>query len=228
MGKRRSMSRLCSACLLPMLCLSATLFLRNEAQAQCSARDVMHHHPKFAAESSDVTPSTPVVSAIGTRIWKSVQTGTFANKGVLYGALEDADCGIGDTAEQILVAPGFALGGTAMKLDLVAVSVAELGMTRQSAALEDIYARAQKLGFMLAAAEVGPQLRLQYFDQPMGEFLNIAMAPIKTRSGAFGIFSVANGGAGLLLLGEELGANARYYPSSRFVFVRPIGIAGTH
>ena len=45
---------------------------------------------------------------------------------------------------------------------------------------------------------------------------------------AFSIFSVANGGAGLVLLGEELSDNARFDPSSRFVFVRPMDVAGTH
>jgi hypothetical protein len=210
-----------------MLCLSATFLFDKDAQAQCAARDVMRHHPKFTAASSDPAPP-PIASAAVTGIWRSIQVGTFANKGVLYGALEDADCGIGDTAAEILVAPGFALSGTTMKLDLVAVSAAELGVTRGSVSLEDIYARAQNLGFVLAAAEVGPQLRLQYFDQPMGEFLDIAMAPVKMRSGKFSIFSVVNGGAGLLLLGEEVGTDTQFYPFSRFVFERPIDVAGTH
>jgi hypothetical protein len=221
------MNRLSGVCLLLMLGLSATLLFGTDAQAQCSARDVMRHHPKFMDASSEAT-RPPVASAAATAIWRSIQVGTFAHKGKLYGALDDADCSLGDTAEDILVAPGFALSGTPMKLDLVAVSVAELGMTHESVALKDIYERAQKLGFMLAAAEVGPQLRLQYLDQPIGEFLDIAMAPVKTRSGAFGIFGVANGGAGLLLLGEEVSADSQFHRSARFVFVRPVDVAGTH
>jgi hypothetical protein len=221
------MTRL-SACLPIMLCLSATLFFEKQAQAQCAARDVLRNHPKFMEASSGVMPPRPIESAVGTRVWKSIQIGTFANKTALYGALEDADCGIGDTAEQILVAPEFRLGSTAIKLDLFAVSVAELGITRDNVTLKDVFAQAQRLGFALPAAEVGPQLRLQYFDQPMGEFLEIAMAPTATRDGAPGIFIVANGGAGLLLLGEEIGANTQFYPSSRFVFVRPVDVAKAH
>jgi hypothetical protein len=222
------MNRLYHACLLLMLGLSTAFLFGKDAQAQCAARDVMRHHPKIIGELADVTAPPPVASAAATAIWRSIQVGTFPHKGGLYGALDDADCGMGDTAEDILVAPGFALSRSAMKLDLVAVSVAELGMTRHDVALKDIYARAEQLGFMLAAAEVGPQLRLQYLDQPVGEFLDIAMAPVKVRSGASGIFGVANGGAGLLLLGEEVGADSRFHPSSRFVFVRPMGVAGTH
>lgn len=223
MRKARTMHGLRSVCLLAMLCLSGICLYGNAAQAQCSARDVMRHHPKFMSESSEAI--APIISAAGTQIWKSVQVGTFTNKGVLYGALDDADCSLDDTAEDILVAPGFALSGAAIKFDLVAVSVAELGIARQSATLKDIYARAQKLGFVLAAAEVGPQLRLQYFDQPIGEFLDIAMAPIKTRSGGPGIFGVGNGGAGLLLLGQEVTDDSQFDPSTRFVFVRPMDVA---
>jgi hypothetical protein len=69
--------------------------------------------------------------------------------------------------------------------------------------LAAVYARAQQLGFELAAAEVGPLLRLQYIDQPMGEFLIVGMEPIKTWSGEPVILNVANGGAGLVLIGQD-------------------------
>ena len=114
-----------------------------------------------------------------------------------------------------------------MKLNLVAISVNELGIARENATLKNIYARARAFGFALAPPEAGPQLRLQYFEQPMGEFLEIAMAPVRARTGAYGIFSVVNGGAGLLLLGENVGDDTEFDPSSRFVFVRPIDVA-TH
>ena len=56
-----------------------------------------------------------------------MQIGTFVSNEALYGALEDADCSIGDTAEEILVAPQFTPSSIAMKLDLVNISVSELG-----------------------------------------------------------------------------------------------------
>jgi len=211
--------------LLLLLCLSATLSFEKQAVAQCAARDVLHHDQKITEAPSGVFPPTLIESAAGARVWKSIQIGTFANRGALHGALEDAGCQIGDTAEQIFVAPKFATGSTSMKLDLFAASVAELGIARENVAREDVLARAQRLGFGLCAAEVGPQLRLQYFDQPVGEFLEVAMAPITTRDGASSIFVVANGGAGLLLLGEEINANTRFFPSSRFVFTRPVDVA---
>ncbi len=85
----------------------------------------------------------------------------------------------------------------------------------------EIYARAQQLGFGLAAAEIGPQLRLQYLDQPVGEFLIIGMAPIRTWNGEPVILTVANGGAGLILIGQDGSAEAQIPVASRFLFVRP-------
>ena len=103
-------------------------------------------------------------------------------------------------------------------MKLVAVSAAELGFETDTASLADIYVRAQELGF--AAAEVAPQLRLQYFDQPIGEFLIVGMEPIKTWKGEPVILTVANGGAGLILIGQDGSADAEIPVASRFLFVR--------
>ena len=97
------------------------------------------------------------------------------------------------------------------------------GRTRfqaETASLGQIYARAQQLGFGLAAAEIAPQLRLQYTDQPTGEFLIIGMEPIKRWKGELVILTVANGGAGLLLIGQDGSADAQISVVSRFLFVR--------
>jgi hypothetical protein len=73
----------------------------------------------------------------------------------------------------------------------------------------------------LAPAEVGPQLRLQYPDQPIGEFLHVGMNSINTWSGEPVIFALVNGGAGLILIGTESSANAKISATTRFLFVRP-------
>jgi hypothetical protein len=222
------MTRLHGTCLLLMLSLSSLLSFGKPAQAQCAARDVLRHHPTFVDAAAGAAPPATAESADSARVWKSIQLGTFTNKTVLYSALDEADCEIGDTAEQILVAPEFKLSSTPTKLDLFAISVAELGITRKEVRLEDVLAQAKKLGFALPAAEVGPQLRLQYFDQPVGEFLEIAMAPIATPEGGSSIFVVANGGAGLLLLGDKIGPDTQFFPFSRFVFTRRMDVATVH
>jgi hypothetical protein len=95
------------------------------------------------------------------------------------------------------------------------------GLGAESVSIRDIYSRAEQFGLGLAPAEVGPALRLHYFDQPIGEFLHVGMKPITTWTGEPGIFVVANGGARLILIGQNGGADTQMPASSAFLFVRP-------
>lgn len=67
------------------------------------------------------------------------------------------------------------------EVKLVVVSTRELepepfeGKIQRSS----IYQQAQKFGLKLCPAEVGPQLRLQYLEQPAGESLIIASEPLR-------------------------------------------------
>lgn len=204
---------------LAMLCTACIVFLASEASAQCTARDVLQNHLTLKTTPSANNPPIPVKSAFAVPVWRTITVGTFANSFALLNALDTAGCSIGGSAEEILARPAFTVGTTKTKVELFAVSVAELGFQTDTAPLADIYARAQQLGFGLAAAEVAPQLRLQYFDQPMGEFL-IGMEPIKTWTGEPFILTVANGGAGLVLIGRDGSAGAEIPMASRFLFVR--------
>jgi len=91
-----------------------------------------------------------------------------------------------------------------------------LGLTARTAKLDEIYTRAAELGLRLLPAEAGAQLRLQYLDQPVGEWLHIAMQPVAAGSGNPLIFEIGNSGAGLKLIG--VGANNEFYSNARFVF----------
>jgi hypothetical protein len=73
-------------------------------------------------------------------------------------------------ADEILGRPAFPFIKSPVELDLVVLSVFKLGFSDR-ASLHDIYARAVAQGFELCPAEVGPALRLNYLDQPLGEFL---------------------------------------------------------
>ena len=55
---------------------------------------------------------------------------------------------------------------------------------------EQIYERADRLNWDLCPAEVGPHLRLAYKDQPMNEWLSIAMIQIADRNGRPNLFDV--------------------------------------
>ena len=203
-----------------MLCTACIVLFAGEAGAQCMAPAVLHNRLTLKQTPSAQIPPVRVRSADAVPAWKTIAVGTFANSLALRNALDAARCAIGYSAEQILARPAFTVGTTRTEVELVAVSAAELGFQTETATLADIYARAQQLGFGLAAAEVAPQLRLQYFDQPMGEFLIIAMVPIETWMGEPVILTVANGGAGRILIGQDGSADTEIPVASRFLFVR--------
>ena len=205
------------ALLVAMLCTAFIVLFASEARAQCTARDVLRN--RLTLKTTPSANTSPIKSAFAVPVWRTITVGTFANSFALLNALDAAGCSIGSLAEQILARPAFTVGTRKADVELFAVSAAELGFHTGTARLADIYARAQQLGFGLSAAEVAPQLRLQFFDQPMGEFL-IGMKPIKTWTGEPVILAVANGGAGLVLVGRDGRADAEIPGAARFLFVR--------
>jgi hypothetical protein len=212
--------RRCGILIVAVLCTACTLLFASEARAQCTARDVLQNQLRLKKAPSADRPQIPIKSAVDVSVWRTITIGTFANVFALSTALDAVGCGIGNSAGEILARPTFTLRGAKTNVELFTVSAAELGFKTDTASLADIFARAKQLGFGLAAAEVGPQLRLQYFDQPIGEFLIIGMEPIRTWTGAPVILNVANGGAGLILIGQDGSADAQISVASRFVFVR--------
>jgi hypothetical protein len=152
-------------------------------------------------------------------VWKTITLGSFANSLALRNELDARGCNVGGLAAEVLARPDFVVKSAKTEMELVAVSAAELGFKTDTVTLAAVYARARQLGLGLAAAEVGPQLRLQYFDQPVGEFLIVGMEPIMTWSGEAVILNVANGGAGLVLIGQDGRAEAEISVTSRILFV---------
>ncbi|WP_347338479.1 hypothetical protein [Bradyrhizobium forestalis] len=161
-----------------------------------------------------------VRSAADIPVWKTITLQAFASSLALRNALDAKGCKVGGLAAEILARPAFVVSTTRKDVRLVAVSAAELGFRADTVTLGAVYVRVQQLGLGLAGAEIGPQLRLQYFDQPIGEFLIIGMEPIKTWSGEQVVLNVANGGAGLILIGQDGRPDAEISATSRLLFVR--------
>ena len=158
--------------------------------------------------------------------WKTISLGTYASATAMLAALDAASVHVGDTAEAALHRPAFVVGRTQTDVQLVVVSAAELGFDGR-ASLGAIYTRASKFGYEPCPPEVAVQLRLHYRDQPVGEFLDIAMQPVPTYGGDLIDLTVANGGAGLMLVGAAATLDTLADPALRFVFVRPVRVAGS-
>jgi hypothetical protein len=199
-----------------MLCTAFIVLFAREASAQCAPRDVLRNHSTLKNTSSANVLPILVRSAAAVPVWKTITVGTFANSIALGNALNAAGCDVENSAGETLARPDFTLSAIKTNVELLAVSAAELGFETDTASLADIYGRAHQLGFGFAAAEVAPQLRLQYFDQPIGEFLIIGMEPIKTWNDE----PVILNGAGLILFSQDGSADAEISVASRFIFVR--------
>jgi hypothetical protein len=166
-------------------------------------------------------PNLELKTASELPIWKTITLGLHRNVNAVRDALDAANIAVGDSADEILGRPAFTFANERRELNLVVLSVAALGFGADGGTLADIHARAVRLGFELCPEEVGPQLRLQYLNQPLGEFLHVAMKPQLTYRGDPVDFTLANGGAGLSLLGGSAHSNLVMSARAAFVFVRP-------
>ena len=154
------------------------------------------------------------------KVWKTIKLGTGPKTaGDFRKAIKDNKMRISDWASDILGKPAFTVAAEETELDLVVVSVAELGF-KNGATREQIYARAKELDLDLCPAEVGPQLRLQDKDQPNGEWLVIAMEPITASAGRLRLFSVERRGSGLWLGSDDGYPGSVWDAGPRFVFSR--------
>ena len=219
-NERSSAGRLYDYVAAFLICAACSFQFVSTASAQCAARDVLQNQLKFRPPSAQASQQ-PIKSALDIAPWKTITIGTFAGSITLRNALDGMGCNVGGQAAEILARPAFTVSSQALQVELVTVSPAQLGLTSDTVTLANVYARARQLGFEIAAAEIGPQLRIQYLDQPMGEFLTIGMEPIRTWGGELVILNVANGGAGLILIGQDGRAGAEIPAATRFVFARP-------
>jgi len=148
-------------------------------------------------------------------IWKTITLGLHKNADEYCRALYAADFHIGIWADSILGRITFS--AVVEDVNLVIRSVAELGFAN-GATFAQICDAAKKLGLSLCSAEVGPALREQYRDQPIGEWLVIAMEPITDSGGCLGVFVVERGGGGLWLGSACGGPGGVWFAGGRFVF----------
>ena len=156
------------------------------------------------------------------KVWKTIKLGTgLKTMDQFLKAMEAYGYKVSDWAKDLLKRAKF-LASVALKeieADLVIVTVAELGF-KDGATFKEICDKAIELGLLLCPAEVGPQLRLQYQNQPIGEWLYIAMEAI-TDSGQYLRLFVVERGSGGLYLGGDRGSPGLFYDGGyRFVFVR--------
>lgn len=132
--------------------------------------------------------------------------------------LEAAQINIGSYAKSMLKnKKEFIATPEAEDMTLIRLTVADLGF-KSNATTDQIYKRAEELGLELCPSDVGPTLRLQYRNQPLGEWIYIGMKQITDSDGDPSVFSLGHGGGGLWLSFDWARPSIEWSPSYEFVF----------
>lgn len=154
-------------------------------------------------------------------VWKTIKLGTgLKTADEFRKAIADNDLRLGDWGSNILGKPEFTAATEPSEVNLVRMSVKDLGF-KGNARFAEICARGKELGLELCPSEVGPQLRLQYLDQPKNEWLIIAMEAIRDSQGLLDAFGVGHVDEGRWLNACYGHPDSTWNPDYQFVFVLP-------
>ena len=129
----------------------------------------------------------------------TITLGTHGSGADLLAALVEEKCKISVWSARALENPDFPVVAEGIMVDIVVVSMLELGFAEgELATLETIYNRAKQMGLETCSVETAVQLRLQFLDQPdwrtgerLGDFFVASEPFVLTHDGIPKIFSVA-------------------------------------
>ncbi len=173
---------------------------------------------KLSSESGNALVLDKFLFRPNFAVWKIIKLGTYRSVASLKAAIVAKGIEVNDCSADIMNKPAFILASQETTVDLVNISVADLGFTEQTN-IKDVYARAIELGLSPCPAEVGPQLRLQHADQPKGECLRIMMDAVTGSDGNLHVFRVGHDNSGLWLITDYGDPGSMWGPAFRFIFV---------
>ena len=170
----------------------------------------------------------------------TITLGTHRSGADLLETLIKEKCTVSIWSMQALENPDFPVVAAEITVDIVVVSMLELGFAEgELATLDTIYDRAKQMGLETCPVETAAQLRLQFLDQPdwttgerLGEFFVMSEPFVLTRDGFPKIFSVVRDdryphletGIGLWLISNgTVDAGAEEHPDRLFNASDPEG-----
>ncbi len=161
-------------------------------------------------------------------VWKSLdlkkQTGSGFRK-----SLRRSGCEVTSWAKSIL---GEAVVKRDTSVNLVLVSVSDLGFPNGASTDYEIISAAGQCGLTVCPASVGPALRLAYTDQPKDDQIQIGMEPIVGLYGNWLKFQLGSGDNGKMQLHashvgpmitidkDSYPLHGTVFPTERFVFMK--------
>lgn len=150
--------------------------LGEEAMRRCL------DNPKYLEEVLSKLFHCKEVTSRGFEIWKTVSLGGTAYN--ICERLKGRSYDMESDTERFLCSPAFSVSSEKTMVRLVRVSLTELGLKKGSVEYKDLCMHAKELGLEPCPVEVGPQLRLQYHDQPKEEVIKIITQPVTAVLGA--------------------------------------------
>jgi hypothetical protein len=132
-------------------------------------------------------------------------------------AIEMAGMGVDRRTKDVLSRSDFPVVTAEIEVKLCLATAKEL-TGKDSATRAEILDAIRHIG-ELCPAEVGPQLRVQYRDQPIDELLLVGMEPITDSLGDLHVFSVGHNTSGLSLGSHYDSSDSLWFGGSRWLFV---------
>lgn len=123
-----------------------------------------------------------------------------------------------DYSQDMLHSKDFTTLKNREQIHLVRLKIRDLFSDENVHTTDEIYRKAEEFGLELCPAEVGPNLRLKYMDQPMNEWLHIGMKQISGRSGSPSVFILARDAGGAWLSYDWANPDFGWDPDDEFVF----------
>ncbi len=121
-----------------------------------------------------------------------IEIGNGIRAGDFIGVLQDLKCNISDTAKEMIGNFSHTTKFARRTYEVVFMSGEELGFDKP-VSREEICARAEEFSLELCFDEMGPQLRIQWIDQPVHSSVLMAMEPVLDAQGYPQIFTVGRG-----------------------------------
>lgn len=198
----------------------------NDALPRDMPDDVIqgwNNNPQALKEALAKALLPPALAIQHIIVQKTIRLGNgFRTSGHFWNIFRPLGMSISQPAMDLIDRSDFKTSPTEVEIDLVIIPVRLLGF-KLSPTRKEIISRGLEKGYQLCPAEVGPQLRLQYPDQPRGDLV-IAMEPVWNGNHQLNVFSVdhtANTDEYMWLSIDSGNDNHTWNIDKRFVFVKP-------
>jgi hypothetical protein len=147
-------------------------------------------------------------------VWKKITVGNFNDTKEISVALGKKEV---DFESSELILNEIPISTEIKTLDLALVSLKDIGVTNLDK-WNSVFDQAEKLGLLACPPEIGPQLRLQYEQQP-GEIDLIGMHGLVAPDGTYHIFSLWRSELGMHMDTIDPLNEVGLYEDANFVFV---------